>query len=125
MQFTDANGNIYDKTTDFSEDFFYYEAVKHNGDINDFVFFSEDIEIIDVNVIPNAIALPYDIYSLAAFTLSDDIVDIYGLANNIEIGNGKSYTNPLSQTPVPEPTTILLLGSGLVGLAGFRRKFKK
>jgi len=31
----------------------------------------------------------------------------------------------IETSPVPEPTTLLLLGSGLVGLIGFRRKLRK
>lgn len=40
-------------------------------------------------------------------------------------GNGAISHIAVYGTPVPEPTTMLLLGLGLVGLAGVGRKFKK
>jgi PEP-CTERM motif len=43
----------------------------------------------------------------------------------VNVTLGVDNIEALSSTPIPEPVTMLLLGSGLLGLAGLRKKFKK
>jgi hypothetical protein len=63
---------------------------------------------------------PGDTYhiKLAIADASDWVLDS---AVFIEAGSFTDQPPP----PIPEPATMLLLGSGLVGLAGFRKRFKK
>ena len=61
-----------------------------------------------------------------AWGISDDGLTIVGIGINPDNNQEAWIANigaPIE--PIPEPTTIILLGSGLVGLAGFRRKYRK
>jgi hypothetical protein len=86
----------------------------------------DSISAIDVLIIINLLNAGYSGFSIADGPFADNSPSssiflpqepavIYELS-----GSGNDYS--LISTPVPEPATILLIGVGLIGMAGIRRK---
>ncbi len=85
---------------------------------------------------PNTITSPSD-FPLSQFTLPFTVLlgtnanilfdhqggDNFGLIlDQVSLNSVSALPEP---APVPEPSTLLLLGSGLIGLVGFKRKYKQ
>jgi len=87
--------------------------------------FQSDLLGTPIFEVPDGILEPGMLFYFRALSFNFDRDDFSGTEQGHSNVENRAIAYATLQTPVPEPSTILLLGSGLLGLWGFRKKFKK